>query len=296
MNIANAKGLSVIDFLEREGFKPCQIKGDNYWYLSPLRNEMTPSFKVNRRLNSWYDYGIAVGGDLVELAKRLRGFSSVAETLHYLDNDNVSSSIRAFRISEATNNTPNNKMQKMKVVPLQNSALFYYLHARHIHADIGKMYCREIHYELNNKHYFAIAFCNISGGYEIRNPYFKGCFGHKDISVMAYTPGEWQNGCMIFEGFMDFLSYLTLARMNDYRFLLEEKCDYLILNSISNLRKALPHLERYRHIHCFLDNDSGGKSTVEAISELYKYRTIDESFRYADYKDVNDYLRGKKSI
>ncbi len=38
-----------------------------------------------------------------------------------------------------------------------------------------KRECSEAHFTHNGKRYFAIAFPNISGGYEIRNRYFKGC-------------------------------------------------------------------------------------------------------------------------
>ena len=44
----------------------------------------------------------------------------------------------------------------------------------------------------------------------------------------------------------------------------------------------------------FLDNDQAGRKTVESISNVFEYRVTDESFRYADYKDVNDYLMRKK--
>lgn len=37
------------------------------------------------------------------------------------------------------------------------------------------MFCKEIHYELRDRHYFALAFGNVSGGYEMRNAYYKGC-------------------------------------------------------------------------------------------------------------------------
>ncbi|KAB6146699.1 hypothetical protein GA398_14970 [Bacteroides xylanisolvens] len=45
--------------------------------------------------------------------------------------------------------------------------------------------CKEIHYTCNKKRYFAIAFSNIVGGYEICNPYFKGC-----IAIHCAKNGE----------------------------------------------------------------------------------------------------------
>lgn len=48
MNISQAHEISIISFLEKEGFRPCRVYGDNYWYRSPLREEKIASFKVNR--------------------------------------------------------------------------------------------------------------------------------------------------------------------------------------------------------------------------------------------------------
>lgn len=294
MNITEANEISIVDFLEKGGFKPHKVSGDNYWYLSPLRNERTPSFKVNRRLNKWYDYGMAVGGDLVELAKRLGGFSSVSETLRSLEKESsYSFEHKTSCISGQKNKISEPKMQDIELFPLQKVALLHYFQKRNVDVNIATKYCLEIHYVIRHKHYFAVAFGNMSNGYEIRNPYFKGCIGHKDISLIPYTSDERQDGCLVFEGFMDFLSFLTFVRRQDYRFLIEEKCDYIVMNSVCNLRKTLLCLEHYRHIHCFLDNDIAGRKTLETIRSLYEFRVTDEFFRYSDYKDVNDCLVGR---
>lgn len=68
----------------------------------------------------------------------------------------------------------------------------------------------------------------------------------------------------------------------------------MVLNSVANLKRSLQYLERYTHIHCFLDNDMAGRKAVETIIGLYEYRVIDNSFRYANHKDINDYLMNKK--
>lgn len=54
------------------------------------------------------------------------------------------------------------------------------------------------------------------------------------------------------------------------------------------------YLQRYLHIHCYLDNDLAGKKTVETIAGLYGERVSNEAVRYSEYKDLNDCLRGKK--
>ena len=60
----------------------------------------------------------------------------------------------------------------------------------------------EVRFSLNGKWNFAIGFPNASGGYEVRNKYFKGCIAPKDITHIRQT-GEPKETCYVFEGFMD---------------------------------------------------------------------------------------------
>lgn len=84
MTIEEAKQVRIVDFLAQLGHHAQYVKSDQYWYLSPLRDEQSPSFKVNDRLNEWYDFGAATGGDLVELGKYLYQTESVSEVLAYI--------------------------------------------------------------------------------------------------------------------------------------------------------------------------------------------------------------------
>ncbi len=294
MNIEQSKKLSIIDFLDKEGIKPAKTKGSSCWYLSPFRNERTPSFKVSKKENLWYDFAIQEGGDLVELVKRMYSKTSVSDALAIIASKGTAPVDKAIETAIGIKEYTTAKMNDVRLFTLRNHALLSYLNTRRIDATIGKMYCREIHYKIEQNHYYSIAFGNLSDGYEVRNPYFKGCIGHKDITLIAHTFNMWQDGCLVFEGFMDFLSYLTLAKWKDKRFVIESPCDYMILNSVANLKRALQYLERYTHIHCFLDNDHAGRKTAETIMGLFEYRVTDESFRYAEYKDVNDYLMDRR--
>jgi len=153
--------------------------------------------------------------------------------------------------------------------------------------------CREVRYLTDGKPYFAVGFPNRSGGYEIRNKFFKGCIAPKDIThIRQEQPRE---TCCLFEGFMDYLSFLTLRL---------ERCpncpdldgqDYIVLNSTSNLSKAIRPLGGYGHIHCFLDNDKAGMEAVQKLREEYGLRVRDASHIYGDYNDLNDFLCGKRS-
>jgi hypothetical protein len=55
MNSQQAKEIPIIDYLNSLGHNPEKIMGKNYWFLSPLRNEKTPSFKVYIHSNLFYD-------------------------------------------------------------------------------------------------------------------------------------------------------------------------------------------------------------------------------------------------
>src|SRR5690606_29931907 len=62
----------------------------DYWYLSPLRDEKTPSFKVNRKLNVWYDHATGKGGNLVDFGTQYFK-CTVAELLQLLSGQDIQS-------------------------------------------------------------------------------------------------------------------------------------------------------------------------------------------------------------
>ena len=98
----------------------------------------------------------------------------------------------------------------------------------------------------------------------------------------------------MFEGFMDYLSFLTLRQKSCPTYPNLDKQDYIILNSVSNLSKALYPLGNYEHIHCFFDNDAAGMKAVQELHREYGWHVRDSSRIYSNYKDLNDYLMGKK--
>ena len=98
----------------------------------------------------------------------------------------------------------------------------------------------------------------------------------------------------MFEGFMDFLSYMTLRKKGNMEICVDSMVDVLVMNSVANLRKSMDYLEPYKEIHCYLDNDLAGQKTVETFVGQFGEKVKDESARYCEYKDLNDLLRGKK--
>lgn len=66
LSLQDAKNIDMVDYLATLGYQPKKISNNDYWYLSPLREEKTASFKGNRKLNAWYDHGICKGGNTVD--------------------------------------------------------------------------------------------------------------------------------------------------------------------------------------------------------------------------------------
>jgi DNA primase len=67
MNSKQAKQIPIEHFLNKLNHKPVKSSGNDLWYKSPLHEDNTPSFKVNKILNSWYDFGISEGGSIIDL-------------------------------------------------------------------------------------------------------------------------------------------------------------------------------------------------------------------------------------
>ena len=65
MTIDEIKSVSIIQFLEIQGYHKTHVLKGNYWYLSPFRSEQSPSFNVNPIKNLWYDYGEGQGGNII---------------------------------------------------------------------------------------------------------------------------------------------------------------------------------------------------------------------------------------
>lgn len=280
MNSEQAKQIRIEEYLQRIGIAPVKQKGHNLWYKSPFRNESNPSFKVNCNINQWRDFGSGEKGNIIDLAMKLNQTVSVSEALQAIEqavpNLQQSQSF-SFRQQEILKGIEN-----ITIKPLHHPALIGLLIERKIPTELAQRYCKEVHYTTNGKHYFSIAFPNDNGGYETLNPYFKGCISPKEITTFDRdTPAV-----NLFEGFMDYLSLLTLQAN-------QADVSTVVLNSVHNLEKAVPFLSNHTRINAFLDNDEGGKQALNKLQEL-NLPVVDISKRYVEYKDLNDFLTGKK--
>ncbi|MBN8876887.1 MAG: toprim domain-containing protein [Sphingobacteriales bacterium] len=293
-----ANQIDLVDYLARLGYTPKKIVRNNHWFLSPFRDEKTPSFKVNRQLNVWYDHGIGKGGRLVDFGTAFHQ-CTVSGLLHRLSDSNGQSlsfhQPQNSRAGEKKNEMqPSERIQILESRELSHHALLTYLQSRKISVDIARNFCREVDFELNQKKYFAIGFPNSAGGYELRNPKFKGSSAPKSTVLILESQSE---NLVVFEGFFNFLSFQMLQkkRAKDLNDLPKLQPDFLVLNSLSFFEKSRETMEKYSAIHLCLDRDKAGvQATVKALQWSDKYKDL--SKLYSQHKDLNEYLVNTSSL
>jgi hypothetical protein len=289
MNISDAKRIDLVAFMRGLGHTPTYCSNGYVWFLSPFRQEKKASFRINTSRNLWYDYGLGDGGDIILLCRYMYHVNSVSEALKMIAQLSTTPADArvAVPVFDNRGEPPDSSFKEIKIKELHNSELLRYLTSRGIIPDIATSYCQEIHYTLKRSHYYGIAFCNISGGHEVRNRYFKGCIGSKDLSIIRSDADS--NICCVFEGFIDFLSWLTMKEADPHWSNVAKEPDFVVLNSVANRRKAAEFLTRYAKIYCYMDNDESGKMTTSFLNEALHDKVIDCSEKYKGFKDLNDF-------
>ena len=298
MTIEEIKAIPIAAFLARMGYEPARRRGDEYWYLAPYREERTASFQVNVRKEIWHDFGTGQGGDIFNLAGEFIGSGDFKAQARFITETWGGLAPEHKTVSRTDGNNREDLLKKesftdVRFGPLYNRVLLRYLAERGISSDVAVPNCREVRYTLHGKRYFAIGFRNVSDGYELRNRFFKGCIAPKDISHVRQQ-GEPREKCLVFEGMMDYLSFLTLRMKNCPTMPNLDGQDYIILNSVSNVSKAIDALHGYERIHCLLDNDEAGRNAYLELAREFCGHIRDFSDNYNGHKDLNDYLCGKR--
>ncbi|MFN8343976.1 MAG: toprim domain-containing protein [Spirosomataceae bacterium] len=294
MNIDDAKAIPMTEILSRLDIHPKRISGTKALYSSPLRHEQTPSFWVYLDSNSWYDYGEAIGGDLVnfvcEYLRVCRQDHNVADALRWINNMGVGPyRIAAFpdeRKEYAHDPALILKSQK----PVQHLGLISYLNKRGIALEAARRSLREMHVlnKTTGKRFFALGFANEEGGFELRNPFFKGCLRPKAISFIRGTDPD-KKSIHLFEGCMDYLSAVSQTKAQAL------SGDAIVLNSVACLKQALPYIHNYgyRLAYTWMDNDRAGEQATALLSEFFKTQEglmhQPMNALYAPYKDVNEW-------
>lgn len=305
MRAKEARDIPISEFLESSGIKPVKYgnSGKELWYSSPIRNGDTdPSFKVDTTKNLWFDFGLSKGGNIIDLVCELTN-STVKEALAILDRPG------SYRSANYTGYTPtplprNTSVQTsllgenknlageiekgafeiISVSEIRDSRLIDYLRFRKINLSIAKSYLKEIHYKPVDKvqSYYALGFPS-GESFEVRSKNFKGSIGRrKEISALNLENGK---SLSIFEGFMNFLAFLSHHGITDFQ------NSVIILNSVNLKDRALEVITKYdfSKIYLFLDNDEAGETAKQFFTgRITNTPVIDKSDLYKGYNDFNE--------
>ena len=288
-DLSAIKRYSIVEYLEKKGIKPARRTPAYAMYRSPLREETHPSFKVDMKKNLWIDYAESRGGSIIDLCMRLEGYT-FSEAICRLG-QNVSGNT-AHSYSSPKRETSISPNQRENVTAIGTRRLIclsdtlpphlqeYLTEERCIDLEKATPFLKCISYEIRGRRYEAIGFANSSGGYELRDDKtFKGTIAPKDITPIFEDKAQ---PVCLFEGFMDFLSFLSMKG--------EVTNQGLVMNSVSNVVRSI-HDRKKRNItsvRAFLDNDDTGRKAVQEFVNA-GFKVEDMTVYYRDFKDLNEY-------
>jgi hypothetical protein len=287
MNTKQAKAEPLPEFLGRLGYAPVQVRGNDVWYRSPFRpNERTPSFKIDRERNIWYDHGVGQGGTIIDFVGALYGTTDISRILTIIA-DALGSPAQAMVSMPSPATRPKAPPIIESVSDISDTALEAYLRERAIPIDLARLYLKQVGYRVGDHAYRALGFENDAGGFEVRNAAFKGSIGTKDITTFAR---EGSASAAVFEGFFDFLSVLTHYGRD------RAQGNVMVLNSLSMLPRGIELMKasRIARIHAYLDHDEAGVRGLQFLAEQEAWQVLDASPLYAGFKDANEFLAARQ--
>jgi hypothetical protein len=280
MNATQARQIPAQNLLANFGIRPVKETAREAWYRSPLRQrEQTPSFKVCKQRNSWFDHGTGQGGNSLDLTCLLLGSKDVKQALRYLREhaNQIPEATPQPAAAEAPAAQPG--VELLAIQPLKNPQLIDYLKRRAIPLDLARVWLSEARYRAGGYEWSGLAFANDQGGYELRSRAFKGCTAPK-APTWIHTGSS---RLILFEGFFDFLSWLVLREIT------RPDHDVLVLNSLAFARREGQRADGYGRIDAYLDNDPAGREALQYFPQATDYGGM-----LAPRKDLNEWLAASR--
>ena len=283
------KRYSIVEYLERKGIRPVRKTSTYVMYRSPLREETHPSFKVDTEKNLWIDYAEGRGGSIIDLCIRLEG-CTLSEAICRLEQNTPDNTTHSYSFTNRGISISPNQRENVTASGTRRLICLSDTLPPHLQEYLKKERCIDlekatpflkcISYEVRGKRYEAIGFANSSGGYELRDDKtFKGTIAPKDITPIFEDKAQ---PVYLFEGFMDFLSFLSMKG--------EVTNQCLVMNSVSNVARSIRHLNERNitSVRVFLDNDDAGRKAVQEFVNA-GFKVEDMAVYYRVFKDLNDY-------
>lgn len=297
VDVKQLESFSIVEFLARLGYHAARKSGKNHFYHSMLREtgKNTPSLAVWEAGNCWKDWGGAgvsgiFKGGIVQLGMAYWPELSYLEVLHKI------SEVANLDVSRIPEYIPpkiypvQDKQDRYdwELVKIQqigtNPALTDYLKKRGVyqaaHDQVFEVYYRKKEHGINGRLYFGVGWKNELGGLEFSNALgFKSSIGAKAISVIKGSADR----LVVFEGYMDYLSWLTLA--NPFA----HKPTVIVLNAGTMAIHATAMMKDYESVELYMDNDAPGRQFTQSIIDEVPHAK-DCSSAYAGYNDYNEML------
>ena len=277
MNCKQFNTIPLEEVLQNLGHLPTKQNEKEAWFLNPFKTENHASFKLNKTNNVWYLYSEGIGGNNIDFMKKYLNYS-VKEVLEWAEMQHFSS-FQPQKDYHSKSSSLNYHITEIK--ELQNENLKIYLQQRGLSPTVYSL-VKEVHFAIGEKKLYAIGFENLSGGWELRNQFYKGSLLKKDISVVNLNNNlEKNKNVVVFEGFIDALSFVEMKPFFNG--------DLLVMNSVSLLNRTNEFLKNYSEIHLFLDNDKAGENCKTSILKSFP-EAKNHSEIYALHKDLNEYF------
>jgi len=283
------KRYSIVEYLERKGIRPVRKTSTYVMYRSPLREETHPSFKVDTEKNLWIDYAEGRGGSIIDLCIRLEG-CTLSEAICRLGQNALEHTAYCSCSSKRETSISPNQRKDITASGTRRLTSISDTLPPHLQEYLKKERCIDlekatpflkcISYEVRGRRHEAIGFANSSGGYELRDDKtFKGTIAPKDITPIFEDKAQ---PVCLFEGFMDFLSFLSMKG--------EVTNQCLVMNSVSNVARSIHYLNERNitSVRAFLDNDDAGRKAVQEFVNT-GFKVEDMAVYYRDFKDLNEF-------
>jgi DNA primase len=276
MRTQEAKKLSMPQLLARLGHQPVNTSGQKFWYRSPLRSEITPSFCVEPgRQVAWIfsDHGLNVKGNILDFVMHYQ-HCSLQQALAWLEQifcreDSLVDQGSRYLVEPVV------PRQICRITTIRHPALLSYLKERAIETVLARRYLREVHYQHASQHRFALGWKTDAGGWCLRTHNFKAFLAPAGIT----TIGSNNRSLAVFEGIFDFLSSLSHYRV------MAAHGQVVILNSVNHAHIVANKLQQgsYQSVKLYLDNDAAGRRATQYLLTLPN--TVDCSDLFSPAKD-----------
>lgn len=274
--------ISIENYLHGKGIYATSKSGSYSMYHSPLRNDNTPSFAVNPAKNTFYDLGNESDkGNIIELVMRMERMGFV-EACNFLDSQDLMKENENL-ISLSSSQTCTNGVKNYQITAvkdLQHPALIRYVESRQISFKTAFMFLKEIHYSNSKGKFFGLGYQTDKGGYVLRSEIMKKPMNLGIAGIKTFEVPE-SKTISVFEGMFDFLACVEYCKR-------PPRCTAIVLNSVSNLSKAIPQLIGATNIYSYLDNDDAGRKATQKMKNAGG-NVLDKSDTYTGYKDFSEF-------